>query len=42
MNRDHNHPPSTRDAIDLEAMTVREVGEYAELHGLTLLDVLTL
>lgn len=42
MKRDHNHPPSLLDAINLETMTVRELGELAERHGLKLLDVLTL
>ena len=36
------HPPSSRNDINLEEMTLREVGEWAELHGLKLLDVLTL
>ena len=41
MNNDYNHPPSL-DTINLETMTLRELGEMAELHGLKLLDVLTL
>lgn len=36
------HPPSTREAINLKEMTLREVGEWAELHGMKLEDVLTL
>ena len=36
------HPPSARQDINLEAMTLREVGEWAELHGMKLLDILTL
>jgi hypothetical protein len=42
MNNNHNHPPSLLDAINLETMTVRELGEVAEQHGLKLEDVLTL
>lgn len=37
--QEHVHPPSE---IDLEAMTVRELGEVAEARGVTLLDILTL
>lgn len=40
--QEHFHPPSIRDAINLEAMTVRELGDVAEAHGMTLLDILTL
>lgn len=40
--QDHFHPPSDLPAIDLKAMTVRELGEIAEDHGMTLLDILTL
>jgi hypothetical protein len=40
--RDHVHPPSIRDAINLETMTVRELGEVAEAYGMTLLDILIL
>lgn len=42
MKREQNHPPSIRDAVNLEAMTVRELGELAEMHGLKLLDVISL
>lgn len=42
MKHDQNHPPSIRDAINLETMTVRELGEVAERYGLKLLDVITL
>lgn len=46
MNNDYGltnqHPPSIRDAVNLETMTIRELGDVAELHGLKLLDVLTL
>ena len=42
MKRDHNHPPLLLDTIDLETMTIRELGELAEQHGLKLLDVITL
>lgn len=42
MTHDHNHPPSIRDAVNLETMTVRELGEVAEQYGMRLLDVLTL
>jgi|GEM_PF-6516198 hypothetical protein len=42
MQHDQNHPPSLRDAVNLETMTVRELGEVAELYGMKLLDVLTL
>jgi hypothetical protein len=42
MKHDQNHPPSIRNAVNLEKMTVRELGELAELHGLRLLDVITL
>ena len=41
MKRDQHQPPSL-DSINLETMTIRELGEMAELHGLKLLDVLTL
>lgn len=40
--QDHFHPPSNRPAVDLGVMTVRELGEIAEAHGMTLLDILTL
>lgn len=42
MKHNQNHPPSIRDAVNLETMTVRELGEVAEQYGMTLLDVLTL
>jgi hypothetical protein len=42
MKRDHLHPQSIRDAVNLETMTVRELGEAAERYGLKLLDVITL
>jgi len=42
MKHDQNHPPSIRSAVNLETMTVRELGELAELHGLKLLDVIAL
>lgn len=42
MKRDQNHLLSIRDTVDIQAMTVREMGELAELHGLKLLDVMTL
>ena len=42
MNRDQLHPPSIRETIDLQSMTVRELGDLAEQHGMTLLDILTL
>lgn len=42
MKQDRLNPQSIRDIVNLEAMTVRELGELAELHGLTLLDVITL
>ena len=42
MNQDQLHPPSLDDAINLQQMTVRELGEVAERHGMTLLDILTL
>jgi len=35
------HQPSIRDAVNLETMTIRELGDVAELYGVTLLDVLT-
>ncbi|UYM26591.1 hypothetical protein SEA_BAUER_42 [Arthrobacter phage Bauer] len=41
MKHDQNHPPSIRD-VRMDTMTVRELGELAELHGLRLLDVITL
>lgn len=41
--QDHSHPPSDdRPEVDLEVMTVRELGEIAEAHRMTLLDILTL
>lgn len=40
--QDHSHPPSGPPEVDLEVMTVRELGEIAEAHGMTLLDVITL
>lgn len=36
--QEHVRPPSE---IDLEAMTVRDLGEIAEADGVTLLDLLT-
>lgn len=42
MKNEHNHPPSIRDAVNLEEMTLREVGDVAESYGLTLLDIFTL
>lgn len=40
--QEHSHPPSERPEVDLEMMTVRELGEIAEDHKMTLLDILTL
>lgn len=31
-----------RETIDIQAMTIRELGDIAEERGMTLLDVLTL
>jgi hypothetical protein len=48
MNNDHLHPPSStihpkiRDLVNLETVTVRELGDVARLYGLKLEDVLTL
>lgn len=42
MNREQNHPPSIREAVNLETMTIRELGEIAEAYGMRLLDVITL
>jgi hypothetical protein len=42
MKREQLHPPSIRDAINLETMTARELGEVAESYGMKLLDILTL
>ncbi|HEX9137310.1 MAG TPA: hypothetical protein VF905_10260 [Nitrospirota bacterium] len=42
MQREQLHPPSIRDAVNLEAMTVRELGDAAESYGMKLLDILTL
>lgn len=41
MNRDQIDPPFILDEIDLDKMTLREVGDVAEAQGMTLLDVLT-
>lgn len=37
----HEHSDTTRSALDMTTLTVRELGEYAEFHGLKLLDILT-
>ena len=42
MKRDHLHPISIRNTVNLETMTVRELGELAEMNGMKLLDILTL
>lgn len=41
--QDYCHPPSLQSAaIDIRAMTVKELGDVAEARGVTLLDILTL
>lgn len=44
MKHDHHqqYPKYIRDAVDMGSITVRELGDLAELHGLKLLDVITL
>jgi hypothetical protein len=41
MNHDKLHPPSTLDDLNLDEMTLRELGDVAEAQGVTLLDILT-